>query len=173
ASVSAMYPDQSEHAEVQTQVEETFGAGQMLIVLLEGDVFRPEAFAALRELTTSLAAAPGVTTATSVTNAQRMEDDDGFLLIEDLVPAAGFITMEDVAAARSYMAESRLYQGGVLMADDGTSANVVLEADPNADSGELVKAVDAAVAASWTSRGYGAAHVVGGPVVDTATRKML
>jgi len=173
ASVSAMYPDQSEHAEVQTQVEETFGAGQMLIVLLEGDVFRPEAFAALRELTTSLAAAPGVTTATSVTNAQRMEDDDGFLLIEDLVPASGPITLEDVAAARAYMTTSRLYQGGVLMAEDGTAANIVLEAASNADSGDLVAAINAAVETVWTSRGFGAAHVVGGPVVDTATRTML
>lgn len=173
ASVSAMYPDQSEHADVQKQVEETFGAGQMLIVLLEGDVSSPAAFEAVRELTTSLAKVPGVTNTTSVANAQRMEDDDGFLLIEDLVPASGPITEADVAAARDYLASARLYQGGVLMAEDGTSANIVLEADPGADSGELVTAATAAIDASWSGKGFGAAHLVGGPVVDTATRTML
>ncbi len=175
ASVSAMYPDQSEHAEVQARVEETFGAGQMLVVLLEGDVSSPEAFEALRELTAELEKVPGVTSATSVANAQRMEDDDGFLLIEDLVPASGPITADDVAEAHAYMEASRLYQGGVLMATDGTSANIVLEADPDADSGELMKAVNSAIEASWSSRGpgFGAAHLVGGPVVDTATRRML
>jgi len=173
ASVSAMYPDQSEHADIQAQVEETFGAGQMLIVLLEGDVFQPAAFEALRELTTSLEKVPGVTNATSVANAQRMVDDDGFLLIEELAPVSGPITAEDVAAARDYMAGSRLYQGGVLMAEDGTSANIVLEAEPDADSGDLVSAAQAAIEASWTSKGFGAAHLVGGPVVDTATRQML
>ena len=173
ASVSAMYPDQSEYADVQDQVEATFGAGQMLVVLLEGDVLEPVAFEALRELTNSLAKVPGVTSTTSVANAQRMEDDDGFLLIEDLVPASGPITVEDVGAARDYLATSRLFQGGVLLAEDGTSANIMLEADLDADSGELVAAAEAAIDAAWTSQGFGAAHLVGGPVVDTATRQML
>src|SRR5690606_41478782 len=88
---------------------------------------------------------------------------------------------------------ARLYQGGVLLAEDGTSANIMLEAASDADSGVLVAAANAAIDAAWPSRGAGAAgsgaagsgaagsgaagsgaaHLVGGPVVDTATRKML
>ena len=173
ASVAAMYPDHSEHADVQTQVEEVFGAGQMLVVMLEGDLHTPAAFEAVRALTNALEKAPGVTRATSVANAQRMEDDDGFLLIEDLVPASGPVSVTDVAQTRAYLATSTLFQGGVLLAEDGTSANIILEADSDADSGALMEALNAAVEAAWTGAGMGAAHTVGGPVVDTQTRAML
>ncbi len=173
ATVAAMYPDESAHSATQTLVEETFGAGQLLIVMLEGDVYTPAAMEALRGLTSELSKVTGVKRVTSATNAQRMEDDDGFLLITDLLPASGSITPEQVSAARAYLETARMYQGGVLVAEDGGSTNVVVEVDPNGDSDRVVAAARRAVAAHWTEPSLGSAYFVGSPVVNTAMRGTL
>src|SRR5690606_11208663 len=106
ASVTAMYPDHSAITDVQTEIERVFGAGQVLVAVLDGDVYAPSSLEAIRALTQGLAAVPGVTEVTSMANAQRMEDDDGFLLIEDLWPATGPITPEAVTAGRTYLETS-------------------------------------------------------------------
>lgn len=50
ATVAGMYPDESAHSAAQALVDKTFGAGEMLIVLLEADIYTPAAMTALRDL---------------------------------------------------------------------------------------------------------------------------
>lgn len=173
ATMSAMYPGESAHSGTQALIEETFGTGQMLIVLLEGEVYTPQALAAVRALSAEVEQVGGVKRATSASNAQRMEDDDGFLLITDLLPRAGEITEEQVAAVREYLQTATMYQGGVLVAEDGTSANVVVEVDADDDTDEVVAAIRQAIERHWAGPGLGEGFLVGSPVVNTSMRATL
>lgn len=171
ATVAGMYPDESAHSAAQALVDKTFGAGEMLIVLLEADIYTPAAMTALRDLSREVKAVPGVERAMSAANAQRMEDDDGFLLITELLPATGTITAAQVEEARAYLETATMYEGGVLVAIDGASANLVLEVDSEADSGQAVAAIQRAIATHW--QGLGGSYLVGSPVVNTEMRGTL
>lgn len=171
SSVMAMVPKGTEVGELQTQVEEVFGAETMMVALVEGDIYSPTALSALKELTTALESAPGVRGVTSAANADRMRDDDGFLEIEPLFPDA--LTEEAIASARDYLENSVLYRGGLLVAEDGSSANLVIEVDPYADSGVVVRGIESALNSAWTEAGMGPVHLVGGPLIDEEMRATL
>ncbi|MFA5551525.1 MAG: hypothetical protein WDA03_07885, partial [Trueperaceae bacterium] len=108
ASVMAMLPDGAEETLLAERIGEVFGVDAVMVAMVEGDVYTPEGVAALTRLTQELTRAPGVTSVTSAGNAQRMEDDDGFLLIEDLFAAAP--DPQQIAAARDYLETSPMYR---------------------------------------------------------------
>ncbi len=171
ASVSAMLPDKSAVAELQREVGDVFGADVVMVALLEGDIYTEEAIAQLGQVTASLARVKGVTSVTSAANAQRMLDDDGFLLIEDLLPPAP--TAASLAEARDYLETSPLYRGGLLVAEDGRSANVVMEVSDDVDSAAMSNDIRAVLNDQWQRAGFGAAHLVGGPLIDGEMRATL
>lgn len=171
ASVAAMLPDNSTVTELQREVADVFGADGIMVALVEGDIYTPQAVAALRQLSNDLAKVPGVTAVTSAGNAQRMLDDDGFLVIEELLPATP--TASDLAAARDYLETSPLYRGGLLVALDGKSANVVMEVSGDVDSSALSSAIREALDRDWQGAGMGKVHLVGGPLIDGEMRATL
>lgn len=164
ASVTAMLPDKSEVSALQTEISDVFGAKVVMVALVEGDIYTPEAVATLRRLTTDLAKVEGVSSVTSAANAQRMVDDDGFLLVEDLLPATP--DAKDLATARAYLETSPLYRGGLLVAEDGRAANVVLEVSGDVDSAALSQDIRAVLERDWQGAGMGAVHLVGGPLIN-------
>lgn len=171
ASMLAMLPGDSEVTKLQEEIGTLFGEGANLIALVEGDVYSAEGVAALRSVTERLEGSPGVTSVTSAANAQKMLDDDGFLLIEDLLPANP--TAEQVAAARDYLETSPLYRGGLLVAEDGTSANIVIEVDATTDTEVVIVGVYDALETAWEATGLGPTHLVGGPLLDGEVRRTL
>lgn len=171
ASVSAMLPDKSTVADLQREVSDVFGADTVMVALLEGDIYTQPAIAQLGKLTASLAEVTGVNNVTSAANAQRMLDDDGFLLVEDLFPPAP--TLDDLAEARRYLETSPLYGGGLLVAEDGRSANVVMEVSADVDSAAMSNAIRAVLDEQWQRAGFGASHLVGGPLIDGEMRATL
>lgn len=171
ASVLAMLPDNAEVTVLAGEVGDLFGVDAVMIALVEGNIYTPQAIATLRDVTRALESSPGITQVTSAGNAQRMEDDDGFLLIEDLFPTNP--TLAQIAAARHYLENSPLYRGGLLVAEDGSSANIVVQADASFDSQVVIDGVREVLAEHWEAAGLGSTHLVGGPLLDGEMRRTL
>lgn len=171
ASVLAMLPDGAEETLLAERIGDIFGVNAVMVAMVEGDVYTPEGIAALTRLTAAAERAPGVTSVTSAGNAQRMEDDDGFLLIEDLFPAQP--TVDDIAVARAYLESSPMYRGGLLISEDGSSANVVIQVDASVDSQIVIDGIRGALTEHWEAAGLGATHLVGGPLLDGELRNTL
>ena len=171
ASVLAMLPDGAEETLLAERIGELFDVDAVMVAMVEGPVYTPEGVSALARLTAELERAPGVTGVTSASNAPRMEDDDGFLLIEDLFPPEP--TPEDIAAARDYLETSPMYRGGMLVAEDGSSANVVIQVDASVDSEVVIAGIRQALSQEWEGPGLGETHLVGGPLLDGELRATL
>lgn len=171
ATVAAMLPDNTVVAELQHEVTDVFGGGAIMVALVEGDIYTPEAVARLRTLAAELAKVPGVESVTSAGNAQRMIDDDGFLLVEDLFPPAP--TSADLEVARAYLETSPLYRGGLLVAEDGKAANVIMEVSADVDSAALSSGIRRVLDKEWRDAGLGPVHLVGGPLIDGEMRATL
>ena len=80
--------------------------------------------------------------------AKRLEDDDGFLLVEDLVPA-GSLAGDQAAAVREYLASSPMYENVTLVSQDGRYASVIIERQDDLDAAELARAVATTVDDNW------------------------
>ncbi|MDT3681110.1 MAG: MMPL family transporter [Truepera sp.] len=171
ASISAMLPDKSSVADLQREASDVFGSDGIMVALVEGDIYTPAGVATLRRVSADLAKVPGVTSVTSAGNAQRMVDDDGFLLTEDLLPDNP--TAEEIASAREYLETSPLYRGGLLVAEDGQAANIIMEVDGDADSEALSSGIRGMLQTDWQGAGMGAFHLVGGPLIDGEMRATL
>lgn len=171
ASVAAMLPDKSPVSALQTEISDIFGTDAVMVALVEGDIYTDTAVARLQQLTRELEKVPGVTSVMSAGNAQRMLDDDGFLLIEDLFPPTP--TQADLLAARDYLETSPLYRGGLLVAEDGRSANIVMEVSADVDSAALSTHIRDVLEAGWQGAGMGPVHLVGGPLIDGEMRATL
>ncbi len=163
SSIEAMYPDGSQVTRLRSEVDATFGAGDLLVAVLQGDIFERDTLLALRRTTDDLGRLGVVRRATSAANAKRMQDDDGFLLIRDLVDPAR-LGQEDIASLRSFLATSELYGGNLLVNAAGSAATIALEVDPDADAQAVLGAVQDVLARDWP----GPAHVAGGPQFEAA-----
>lgn len=173
ASMDALFPDDSGLRAVQDEINLNFGAGVPLIALVTGDIYTPAALEAIRTAGEALASLPGVSNVLSVANADRMEDDDGFLLVTRLLPASGPISTEQAAAARTWLDSSGIYAGGLLVSAAGDSATIVAEVDASNDSDVLVAEVERILDEHWRDAGLGEAHLAGTPVIDSQMRAML
>lgn len=152
-TTSALYPDHSVIVKLQDQIQETFGQNDRLLVVVEGDIYTPASFTALGNLTRDLSALPGATNVTSVVTAQRMEDDDGFLDVGDLVPDAGLtktaLTPAQLADIRTYLETSAMYQNATLVTKDGRYASIIVELDDGIDAAGFAGKVVSVVDADW------------------------
>ncbi len=133
------------------EVRETFGAGDVAIAALEGEIWTPEALAALKAATQAAAEVPGVLRVTSLANAKRMEEVEGELWIEDLLPED--LTPEAIPEIRRYVENHPLYAGR-LVSKDGRYAAVILEVDAGVDNLALNRGIEAALKAHWKGPVY-------------------
>ncbi|AEB12820.1 efflux RND transporter permease subunit [Marinithermus hydrothermalis] len=170
-SPEAMVPPDLPAKRLLDEVEETFGTGSLAVAALEGEIYTPEALTQLREATQALEEVPGVLRVTSLATAKRMEEDAGFLLIEDLVPEAP-LTPEDVQAIRAYVASSPLYQGK-LVSEDARYAAVLISVERGADMRALERALRDTLEAHWDGPVYLAGiPVMSGAILDTLQRDL-
>src|SRR5690606_33969588 len=65
------------------------------------------------------------------------------------------------------------YRGGLLIAHDGSSANVVMQVDAATDSQVVIDGIRGALREQWEGAGLGATHLVGGPLLDGELRNTL
>ena len=147
----ALYPDDSRIDGLTRDLEATFNQHQRLLVVVEhelGDIFTPVALEAVRALDTALRQLPAVVEVTSVATASRMEDDDGFLIVEDLMPR-GSIAEADAAEIREYLATSPMYEHVTLVTHDGRYASLIVELREGLDAAAVAKSVDSLLASSW------------------------
>ncbi len=167
-SLDPMYPDGSPVTALRGEVARTFGAGKLLVAVVEGDIYTAQGLTDLGRLTDAVHEVPGIGRVTSAANAQLMQDDDGLLRIEDLVNPDR-LAPQDIAAIREELRTSELYGNGLLVNDDGTAATVVIEVDENADTAAAVDGVQQALAANWP----GHASLAGGPLVEVEMGKTV
>ncbi len=153
------------------EVRETFGAGDVAIAALEGEVWTPEALAALKDATLAVAEVPGVLRVTSLANAKRMEEVEGELWIEDLLPED--LTPEAIPAIRRYVESHPLYAGR-LVSKDGRYAAVILEVDAGVDNLALNRGIEAALKAHWKGPVYlSGTPALSGYILETLRRDLL
>lgn len=174
ASVSAMYPDDNAIIDVQDEISRVFGAGQLLIAMVRGDVYTEPALHALSDLHDAITRAPGINSVNSLAGAARMLDDDGFLENEPLLSPAVLSGDEAaIAELREFLSTSELFAGGVLASEEGTSANFVIDADDATDSEVIVNGLREALETYWVKPGLGDYAIAGGPLVDLEMRETI
>ncbi len=166
-SIESMYPDDAPLTVLQHQLEKTFGAGKLLVAVVDGDIYTPQALTDLARLTTALQRLPGVERVTSVANATRMSDDDGLLRIDKVVDPS-HLGASDIAGIRAFLAGSSLYGHGRLINADGTAASVLMQISSTGNPHAIVRAVRAAVAADWP----GKADLAGSPLFEVEMRSI-
>ncbi len=166
-SISSMYPATAPTTLLYHDVEKTFGAGKLLVAVLQGDIYTPQALTSIDRLTTDLERIQGVQRVTSVANANRMTDDNGLLRVENIVdphhlgPAA-------IAGIRGFLASSSLYGHGRLVNDQGTAASVLLQVGDTSNPNAVVRAVRSTLASDW----HGPAHLAGTPLFEVGMRNI-
>ena len=168
-STDVLQPDESAIVALNDEIEATFGeVEETAIVLLEGDIYTPEALTQVRAITVALEGLPDVAAVTSVGNGSRFEGDDGSLTTEDLLPQTGAITEQNIAELRAFFETSYLYQNSLLVSNNGQFASVIIQLRPDYDSGRFNAALTEALT-DWPGETY----VSGEPVINaTATSSM-
>ncbi len=166
-SIESMYPVDAPLTVLEHQLEKTFGAGKLLVAVVEGDIYTPQALTDLSSLTTALQRIPGVERVTSVANATRMADDDGLLRIDKVVDPQ-HLAANDIAGIRDFLATSSLYGHGRLVNAQGTAASVLMQISSSGNPHAVVAAVREALAADWP----GAAHLAGSPLFEVEMRSI-
>ncbi len=147
----ALYPDHSRVDALTKELESTFNQHQRLLVVVQGGpdgIYTPSTLEEVRHLHTSLGRLPGVANVTSVANASRMEDDDGFLVVEDLMPTST-LTDEDASGIRAYLTTSPMYENVTLVSDDGRYASLIVEMREGLDAAAFADSVDQLLETSW------------------------
>ena len=152
------------------EVRETFGGGDMALAALEGEVWTVPHLKALRAINDELAEVEGVLRVTSLANAKRMQEVDGDLVIEDLLPET--LTPEAIPSIRDYVEHHPLY-GGRLVSKDGRFAAVILEVDPGADMRALNHRVLSVLKKHWDGPVYlSGTPALSGYILDTLQRDL-
>lgn len=148
-ATESLYPDESKVDALNRELQATFQQHDRLLLVLEGDIYSSAGLDGVRELTSALLHLPGVVDVTSVATARRMEDDDGFLIVDDLLPA-GQLSLDEIAAVRDYLATSPMYENVTLVAADGRHASLILETQTGLDAAELARSVTRTVEETWS-----------------------
>jgi len=144
----AMYPPQSEAALLDDEVATDFSQGERLLMVAEGDIWTPDSLEALKELTREIGRLEGTLDVTSLATAQKLEDDDGYLVVGDLIPEdTGDPAAVDDAA--TYLAESDMYSDVTFVTDDGRTASLIIEYAADIDAASYVRTVADVADASW------------------------
>lgn len=168
-STESFFPKDNPLMVSSRQVRETFGTGKSeIVVLFAPDVFAPERLTALRSLSSALKEVPGVTRVVSLANAPRMREEGGFLLTEDLVPEDN-PGPEAVAAMKAYLASNYAMKDGLLAAQDGSSANLIIQIDPSAKMETISLVIDQVIREHWK----GPYEATGEPVLSEEIMRIM
>ena len=147
----ALYPDHSRIDALTSELEATFDLHQRLLVVVRhdgGGMFTPAALEDARDLHGALRQLPGVVDVMSVANASRMEAEDGFLIVEDLMPA-GTISDSRAHQIQEYLATSPMYENVTLVTEDGRYASLIVELREGLDAAAVAKSVDRLLQDTW------------------------
>ncbi len=150
-TMNAFIPDDSPIAEISAEVEELFGLDTVTIAILEGDIYTKESLNAIKQITKDLKKVEGINNITGLADAKRMEDDDGFLIVEDLIPKR--LNDEKIAAIKNYLNTAYIYKDGLLVSKDGRKATLIIETDAvDVDSLAVVTAVREKLDSDWNGK---------------------
>ena len=100
-----MLPKDIESRRVWEEVEEEFGASELMFVSFgeEGkSAFRPEVFSTLWDLTDKLEAKTSIEEVLSIASTNRMDAEDGFMEVDDLQPHRD-LSQEDLLDIKEYL----------------------------------------------------------------------
>ena len=126
-TMNKFVPDDSPIDEVSDEVEELFGLDTVTIAILEGDIYSEKALKDIKKLTKEIEKIEGVDKVTGLADAKRMEDDDGFLIVEDLLPKR--LSDEKIAEIKNYLDTAYIYNDGLLVSEDGRRSTLIIETD--------------------------------------------
>jgi len=144
----ALYPPRSDAALLDDELAIDFAQGERLLMVVEGDIWTPDALEALKALTREIDRLEGTKDVTSLATAQRLEDDDGYLIVGDLIPE----DTSDAAAideAASYLSRSDMYSDVTFVSDDGLRASLIIEYEAEIDAASYARTVASVADATW------------------------
>lgn len=126
-AIDRMLPEGDEARAFYDHARQLFGSDELLLVVLVGDVFAPDALAAIQRLTADVEAQPGVGHALSLANALDVRPADG-----DVEVAPFFTTPPGDPAERARLRERLVAHpmyGGSLVAADARATAVLVAFD--------------------------------------------
>ena len=131
---------------VWEEVKDEFGNTELVFVAFGNDsidLFNSESLADLWDFTTQLELLPEVEDVRSLTNLNKMENDDGFLLIDDLV-ASRDLSQQQIQEIKDYLNRNDDIRKRVISSKDNYF-NVVVIPDKNiADRDAVAKIIETA-----------------------------
>jgi len=126
-AIDRMLPEGDDERAFYDRARQLFGSDELLLVVLVGDVFAPDALAAIQRLTAAVEAQPGVGRVLSLANALDVRPADG-----DVEVAPFFETPPADPAARVRLRERLLAHpmyGGSLVAADARATALLVSFD--------------------------------------------
>jgi len=144
----ALYPPEAEAALLDDQLATEFGQGERLLLVVEGDIWTADALSALQGLTGAIARLDGSQDVSSLASAKRLDDDDGFLVVGDLIPADP-TDAAAVADARAYLAQAGMYQDVSFVTANGFKASLIVEYQSEIDAADFARRVSETTERLW------------------------
>jgi len=148
-----MIPKSVKSRIVWEEVKDEFGNTDLIFVAFgtEGqNLFQKKAMSDLWDFTEALEALPEVEEIRSLTNLNRMENEDGFLLIDDLVSTKD-LSLEEIADIKDYLIRNPELKKGVISQNDDFFNIVVI---PNGNTSEQASVVKIVATAEKLLSGY-------------------
>jgi predicted RND superfamily exporter protein len=148
-----MIPKSVKSRVVWEEVKDEFGNTDLIFVAFgtEGqNLFQKKAMSDLWDFTKALEALPEVEEIRSLTNLNRMENEDGFLLIDDLVSTKD-LSLEEIADIKDYLIRNPELKKQVIAENDDFFNIVVI---PNGNTSEQASVVKIVATAERLLSGY-------------------
>jgi len=148
-----MIPKSVKTRVVWEEVKDVFGNTDLIFVAfgVEGQsLFQKKAMSDLWDFTKALEALPEVEEIRSLTNLNRMENEDGFLLIDDLVNTKD-LSLEEIADIKDYLIRNPELKKRVIAQNDDFFNIVVI---PNGNTSEQASVVKIVATAEKLLSGY-------------------
>lgn len=148
-----MIPKSVKTRVVWEEVKDEFGNTDLIFVAFgtEGqNLFQKKAMSDLWDFTKALEALPEVEEIRSLTNLNRMENEDGFLLIDDLVSTKD-LSLEEIADIKDYLIKNPELKKRVISQNDDFFNIVVI---PNGNTSEQASVVKIVATAEKLLSGY-------------------
>lgn len=147
-TMNAFIPDDSPLEKISDEVEDLFGLNAVTIAIIEGDIYSEEALKSIQQIAKDIKKIEGVEKVTSLADASRMEDDDGFLIVEDLIPKR--LNDEKIADIKNYLNTAYIYKDGLLVSKDGKRSTLIIETNAvDVDSLAVITAIREKLDSDW------------------------
>lgn len=126
ADIISSLPDDDPDAVLLKRIGENFGGNNMGVIILEtDDIYQPQVIRHIRQLSDSVAAIPGISSVTSLTNIINIRGDDYGIEIGKLVDEYSMPeSEEDLALLRDRVMSNEMYKGSVV-SEDGTATLII------------------------------------------------